>query len=93
MELNGPRKKVVYEKPVYVSSEDVMKAFQNRAILERIPVLKLELDYELVSLQDALQAGDQEEIARVKARLEELRREMMMYEAFSLRPAGGRQTK
>jgi hypothetical protein len=87
MELNGPRKKVVFEKPLKVSHEDVIRAFKSRELERRIPVLKLELDYELVSLSDALAAGDEAEVGRVKARLEELRREMMMLEVFSQKQA------
>ncbi|MGZ4106878.1 MAG: hypothetical protein ACXVP5_06450 [Tumebacillaceae bacterium] len=83
MEIHGPRKKVVYERPIKVTSDDVIRAFKNREIEQRIPALRLELDYELVSLSDALAAGDETEIRRVKARLEELRREMMMLEVFS----------
>ncbi|HEU4964112.1 MAG TPA: hypothetical protein VFV52_09725 [Bacilli bacterium] len=82
MELHGPRKKVVYEKPIKITSEDIMKAMKNKEIEQRIPVLKLELDYELVSLTDALQANDADEVARVKGKLEELRRELLMLEAF-----------
>ncbi|PWK13435.1 hypothetical protein [Tumebacillus permanentifrigoris] len=82
MELHGPRKKVVYEKPIRVSSEDVIRAFKSRDIEQRIPVLKLEMDYELVSLADAMQAGDPEAVRLVKVRLEELRRELMLCEAF-----------
>lgn len=82
MELHGPRKKVVYEKPIKITSEDIMRAMKNKELEQRIPVLKLELDYELVSLSDAIQAGQQEEVLRVKAKLEELRRELMMLEAF-----------
>ncbi|ASS74290.1 hypothetical protein CIG75_04345 [Tumebacillus algifaecis] len=93
MELNGPRKKVVYEKPIHVSSEDVIKAFKSQAIAKRIPVLRLELDYELVSLQDAIAAEDHVEMNRVKVRLEELRREMMIYEVFPQKIAGGTQPK
>lgn len=83
MELHGPHKKVVYEKSIQVTSADVIKALKSREIEQRIPVLKLELDYELVSLSDAVTAGDEVEVQRVKARLEELRREMMQYEVFS----------
>ncbi|MCX7571245.1 hypothetical protein OS242_14935 [Tumebacillus sp. DT12] len=83
MELHGPRKKVVYEKQVRVTGDDVIRALKNREIEQRIPALRLELDYELVSLTDAMKAGLEAEIIRVKARLEELRRELMMLEVFS----------
>ncbi|MBL0385953.1 hypothetical protein JJB07_04745 [Tumebacillus sp. ITR2] len=82
MELHGPRKKVVYEKPIRVSSEDVIRAFKSREIEERIPVLKMEMDYELVTLSDAIEANDQEGVRDAKIRLEELRRELMLFEAF-----------
>jgi hypothetical protein len=89
MELHGPRKKVVYEKQVRVSSEDIMRALKNKELEKKIPVLKLEMDYELVSLQDALQCRDEAEIRKAKTRLEELRRELMMMEAFSFKQEQG----
>lgn len=39
-------------------------------------VLELELDYELASLYDAMQQGDQEEISRCKQRLAEIHKEL-----------------
>ncbi|MGG0753003.1 hypothetical protein ABE070_01040 [Brevibacillus laterosporus] len=52
----------------------------NRAEL-RIPVARLELNYELATLSDALKSGDQEQIQQSKARLRELRRELLLLEA------------
>ena len=83
MELHGPRKKIVYEKPIKVTSDDVMRALKSREAEQRIPVLRIELDYELVSLSDALAAGDLLQVQVVKARLEELRREMLMLEVIA----------
>lgn len=83
MELHGPRKKIVYEKPIKVTSDDVMRALKSREAEKRIPVLRIELDYELVSLSDALAAGDLLQVQVVKARLEELRREMLMLEVIA----------
>ena len=77
-----PRKKIVYEKPIKVTTDDLMRALKSREAETRIPVLRMEVDYELVSLSDALAAGDQLEVQRIKARLEELRREMMMLEVI-----------
>ncbi|MGB8956708.1 MAG: hypothetical protein WCC10_15130 [Tumebacillaceae bacterium] len=87
MELHGPRKKIVYEKPIKVTADDVMRALKSRDVETRIPVLRIELDYELVSLSDALATGDQLEAQRIKARLEELRREMLMLEVISQKTA------
>ncbi|MFD2169699.1 hypothetical protein [Tumebacillus lipolyticus] len=89
MELNGKRNKVDCERPIHVSSEDVKKALLSRAIEARIPVLRLELDYELMSLHDAIVSGNAVERERVKSRLQDLRQEMLMYEMFSQKHAGG----
>lgn len=48
---------------------------------ERIPILKIELDYELMVLYDALQDNDQDAIKESKQRLEILRQEMIRLEA------------
>lgn len=44
--------------------------------LKRIELLKLEQDYELASLNDAMQAKDQTEIERSKKRLAEIHLEL-----------------
>lgn len=44
---------------------------------EKLPVLRLEIDYELVTLHDALQANDKVEIIKSKERLESLRQQWM----------------
>lgn len=48
---------------------------------ERLPVLRLELDYELATLYDALSANDAEKIQSSKQRLESLRHELLCLEA------------
>ncbi|MED1786192.1 hypothetical protein P4V47_01465 [Brevibacillus laterosporus] len=61
--------------------QDVIRVMKgNRAEL-RIPVARLELNYELTTLSDALKSGDQEQIQQSKARLHELRRELLLLEA------------
>lgn len=55
-------------------------AIQSRAAENRIPVLRLELDYELQTLFDAMQANDLEQIEKSKAKLQELRRESLLLE-------------
>ncbi|WP_404452462.1 hypothetical protein LG329_19060 [Virgibacillus necropolis] len=51
----------------------VMEALRRKEAQEKIPVLRMEIDYELVSLFDALQADDKVEIIKAKERLEQLR--------------------
>ncbi|PPB10945.1 hypothetical protein C4A77_04410 [Brevibacillus laterosporus] len=49
-------------------------------IQKRIIVAKMELDYELAVLFDALEIGDQEQVQRSKAKLAELREELLVLE-------------
>ena len=62
--------------------EEVIKAYKCREPEKRIPVLRLELDYELALLYEALIENNTHRIDQCKARLEELRREMLMLEAL-----------
>ncbi|MDF2945827.1 MAG: hypothetical protein K0S51_506 [Bacillales bacterium] len=48
---------------------------------QRIPVLKLEIDYELMSLYDALVNNDEIQIEECKQKLQNLRLEMIRLEA------------
>jgi len=47
----------------------------------RIPVIRLEIDYELVTLHDAMLAKNQKDIDTVKGKLEKLRQELLRLEA------------
>nr|WP_241236348.1 hypothetical protein [Brevibacillus marinus] len=72
---------MIYEKACNVSIDQVMAALKRRDAEERIPVLRLELDYELATLYDAMQACDVEQMERCKQRLRQLRQEMLLLEA------------
>jgi hypothetical protein len=48
---------------------------------KRIPVLRLEVDYELATLYDAMIIKDAKKIAECKRKLEKLRLEMIRLEA------------
>jgi hypothetical protein len=63
-----------------VTEHDVMQALKRSDIEERIPVLRLEVDYELAVLYEALRKGNQSEIEQSKRRLNKLRREMLLLE-------------
>ncbi|UFJ41870.1 hypothetical protein LOK74_05035 [Brevibacillus humidisoli] len=71
---------MIYEKACNVTIDQVMAALKRRDAEERIPVLRLELDYELATLYDAMQECDTEQIKRSKQRLKKLRREMLLLE-------------
>ncbi|MFM1654749.1 hypothetical protein ACI7RC_22015 [Brevibacillus sp. B_LB10_24] len=81
IEIKGAEKKVIYEKACSVTIDQVIAALKRRDAEERIPVLRLELDYELATLYDALQANDKSSINKSKDRLKKLRREMLLLEA------------
>lgn len=81
VEIKGAEKKVIYEKACSVTMDQVIAALKRKDAEERIPVLRLELDYELATLHDALQAQDKAQVKRSKDRLKLLRREMLLLEA------------
>ncbi|MFC4076587.1 hypothetical protein ACFOUO_07150 [Salinithrix halophila] len=78
--MNTNRK--LMEKGCSVAVEDVIKAFRCREPEKRIPVLRLELDYELALLHEAMIERNTHRIDQCKARLRELRQEMLMLEAL-----------
>lgn len=55
----------------------VLDALRKREVEEKLPVIQMEIDYELVTLHDALKEGNQEEIEKTKVKLEKLRQEML----------------
>ncbi|QDX91105.1 hypothetical protein EEL30_01100 (plasmid) [Brevibacillus laterosporus] len=61
--------------------ENVNRAMKGNRAEERIPVAKLECDYELATLFVAMRSRDYEQVERSKAKLQELRRELLLLEA------------
>ncbi len=60
--------------------EQVMQAFRRKDGEMRIPVLRLEIDYELATLHDAMLAKDLLMMNETKHRLEQLRKELILLE-------------
>ncbi len=81
VEIKGAEKKVIYEKACSVTMDQVIAALKRRDAEERIPVLRLEMDYELSTLYDAILENDTEQIEKSKELLRKLRREMLLLEA------------
>jgi hypothetical protein len=67
---------------IVVTMEDVMRAFRCRAPEERIPILRLQLDYELDLLYEAMIENNSAKIDETKKRLQKIRREMLILEAL-----------
>ncbi|MGJ9383931.1 hypothetical protein CR203_02165 [Salipaludibacillus neizhouensis] len=61
--------------------EKVIQTLKRRDGEKRIPVLKLEIDYELLTLYDAMQLKEQDQIDDSKEKLEKLRNEWLLLEA------------
>ncbi|WP_087973061.1 hypothetical protein [Oceanobacillus rekensis] len=55
----------------------VMEALRRKEAQEKLPVIRMEIDYELVTLFDAMQADDKVLIIKAKERLEDLRTQML----------------
>jgi len=55
----------------------VMDGLYEREMKERLPVVRMEIDYELLMLHEAMQTEDEEQQERSKERLEKLRNELL----------------
>lgn len=80
VEISGVEQKVIFQKHGQITAEDMIRAFKSTRAEKRIPVLRLELDYELACYKEALEAGDPERIRASRDKLEALRREMLTLE-------------
>lgn len=80
VEISGIEHKVLFQKEPVVTMEEMMQAFRSKRPDERIPVLRLEIDYELAVLNEAIQSEDVQAIAACKEKLKELRQEMLLLE-------------
>ncbi len=80
VEISGVEHKVLFQKQPLVTIDEMMQAFKSKRAEERVSVLRMELDYELSTLHEALQMGDKQAIQSSKERLAELRHEMLLLE-------------
>ncbi|MBP3952178.1 hypothetical protein [Bacillus suaedae] len=64
--------------------EQVMNTLMREDGKNRIPVLRLEINYELATLHDAMVKEDLDEMKATKHRLELLRQELVQYGEYSL---------
>lgn len=60
--------------------EKVLQTLEKVNGRNRVHVVKMEIDYELLTLHEAIQAGNQEQMKKSKKRLSELRDEWVMLE-------------
>jgi hypothetical protein len=80
VEISGIEHKVLFQKEPLVTIEEVMQALRSKRPDERIPLLRMELDYELALLFDAMQTDNEEAMLKSKQKLIDLRQEMLLLE-------------
>lgn len=81
VEITGFDQKVVYEKAGTITAESVIQALRSNRVEDRLPSLRLEIDYELATLHELIELrAEADRIERCKDRLRELRQEMLLSE-------------
>lgn len=80
VEVSGVDHRVIFQKRPLVTTEEMIRAFQSKRAEERIGVLRMELDYELSNLFEAMERKDDKEIDQCKEKLLILRNEMLQLE-------------
>ncbi|WP_027725558.1 hypothetical protein [Tuberibacillus calidus] len=60
--------------------KQVIQTLKRTDAEKRIPVLRMEIDYELLTLYDAMESNNIEQIEQCKQRLEKLRQELLRLE-------------
>ncbi|WP_127587621.1 hypothetical protein [Paenibacillus koleovorans] len=80
VEISGVEHKVLFQKDPVVTVDEVIQAFKSKRAVERAAVVRLELDYELAVLHEAITAGEEEAVSASKTRLATLREEMLQLE-------------
>ena len=80
VEITGVKHKVIFQKDPMITVGAITKAFKSTRVEKRIPVLRMELDYELATLYELMQENDTEKIEACKERLKALRQEMLLAE-------------
>lgn len=80
VEINGMEHKILYQRDPVMTVLEMKQAILSKRIEQRIPVLRLELDYALAELYEAMQVNDVQEAERIKLKLQELQQEMLILE-------------
>jgi len=80
VEVSGMEHRIIYQKKPQITVEDMIQAFKSNRAEQRAATLRLEIDYELVVLYEALRQGNAEEAEASKRKLAEMRTEMLQLE-------------
>jgi hypothetical protein len=80
VEVSGMEQRIIYQKRPQITLEDMVQAFKSKRAEQRAGVLRLEIDYELAVLYEALQQGRSEDAETSKEKLKSMRTEMLLLE-------------
>ncbi|WP_123039911.1 hypothetical protein [Cohnella candidum] len=80
VEVSGMEHRIIYQKKPQVTVEDMIQAFKSNRAEQRAAVLRLEIDYELAVLYEALRQGNAEDAEASKTKLRSMRTEMLQLE-------------
>lgn len=80
VEVIGPKQRVLYQKRPIVTTEEMIQAFLSNRAEQRMRVIRLEMDYALAELFEAMNEQKTAVIERCKEKLNELRSEMIQLE-------------
>ncbi|TFE31790.1 hypothetical protein [Cohnella luojiensis] len=80
VEVSGMEHRIIFQKRPQVTVEDMVQAFKSKRAEHRAGVLRLEIDYELAVLHEALANDWSETVEASKSRLKGMRTEMLLLE-------------
>lgn len=80
VEVSGMEHRIIFQKRPQITVEDMVQAFKSKRAEHRAGVLRLELDYELAVLHEALSEGRTEDAEASKEKLKAMRVEMLLLE-------------
>jgi hypothetical protein len=80
VEINGMEHKVLFQRDPVITVLEMKQAILSQRIEQRIPVLRLEIDYALAELYEAIQTKNTQDITKIKLKLKELQEEMLILE-------------
>lgn len=80
VEVSGMEHRIIFQKRPQITVEDMVQAFKSRRAEHRAGVLRLEIDYELAVLHEAIVNEWPETIEASKERLKGMRTEMLLLE-------------
>ncbi|MCC3372944.1 hypothetical protein [Cohnella sp. REN36] len=80
VEVSGMEHRIIFQKRPQITVEDMIQAYKSKRAEHRAGVLRLEIDYELALLHEALQEGRSEDAEACKQKLAAMRTESLLLE-------------